>query len=171
MNIVFFVVYILAGCILSIPYTLLANGNLENLLITSWIAPAAAFFLFIVYQLRGIGRKDGKLPRWGGAFFWIMAAYFCLPIIFNGISILLRWSGYSVLGDIVFSTRYLSLLVLLIALLIALIIFGAASDFWKSFSGTDAPPNPPEQPSPPSLQKPGRPEESHSDKILHLATN
>jgi hypothetical protein len=109
-QVVFVFLYLLAGCILSIPYTYLANGSFESFFLTAWIAPVAALFLFFVFKMRGILRQDGKRSWWGGGFFWAVVAYLCFPILLNGVSLLLKWAGHEVAGHYVFECRYFSLL-------------------------------------------------------------
>jgi len=107
MQVLLALLWFLAGCVIAIPYTYLVNGSFDSFFMTAWIAPAVALFLFFAYIMRG----DGKRPKWGGSTFWMLVAYFCIPILLNGASLLLKWAGYEAVGHFVFRIRYLGLFI------------------------------------------------------------
>lgn len=116
------ILYLFIGCTLSVPYTYLANGNSTNLLLTACIAPVASLFLLLFFI---IGKR-----KWHSLPFWILLAYFCLPIILNGISITLGLMGYETISHYVFLARYPSLLVILITLAICSLIANSLKEYW-----------------------------------------
>lgn len=132
-QVVLFFVYLVVGCILSAPYTFLANGNLDNFFVTAWVAPVAAIFLFVVYPIARSHRV--KRSKWGGGFFWVLVAYFCSPILLNGVSLLLKWAGYEVAGHHVFESRFLGLLIAPILLVICGEIANGLVNLRRYFSG------------------------------------
>ena len=104
-------VWFLVGCVIAVPYTFLVNGSFDNFFATAWFAPVAVPSLFIAYAMRGVGRRDRSRLKWGDWFFWVVVSYFCLPIILNGVSLLMGWMGYEVISHYAFEGRFVSLLV------------------------------------------------------------
>lgn len=139
MQVILLLLWFLAGCIIAIPYTFLANGSFDSFLMTAWIAPAAALFLFIAYAMSGVGRRDSRHPKWGDGLFWAFVAYFCSPILLNGTSLLLKWAEYEVVGHYVFEGRFIGLL----AVPMLLVVYGAIASGMMSirqrFSGGATP--------------------------------
>lgn len=143
LQVILAVLYLIVGAVLSVPYNFLAGGNVESFTYTTVFAPIAAFFLLIVYMTRGAGRRDFKQPKWGGGFFWVLVAYFCLPILLNGASLLLKWAGYKIAGRYIFENRYSSLLavpmILMFCCIVAMVVTGVMS-ILQRFSGNATPP-------------------------------
>ena len=134
-------IYLVIGFILSVPYTYLAGGNSDNLLMTAYITPVAALFLFIANAMRGIGQRDGKRPKWGGGVFWVLVAYFCLPILLNGASLLLKKGGQEQVGHYIFEGRYFSLLAVPVLLILYGVVVGGVMSIRQWFSGNATPPS------------------------------
>ncbi|MEK7582066.1 MAG: hypothetical protein AAB488_01920 [Patescibacteria group bacterium] len=133
---------LLAGCVLSIPYTYLTGENSWNFFMTVFIGPITTLFLFIVYtyEMRENNHRGGKRPKWGGSYFWILVIYFCSPILLNGASLLLKWTGQEAVSSYIFEYRFLSLL----AVPILVVFYNVTSDgvvsIRKRFSGGVTPP-------------------------------
>lgn len=123
--------YFIVGCVLSIPYTYIANGNMDNFMLTAWIAPVGALVLFITHAVgRATSRCRSFLARKsGGWFFWSVVTWFCLPIVLNGVSLLLRKLGLYSTSHYVFEYRYFSI----VAVPFFLIIYGMIMNGVGSF--------------------------------------
>lgn len=135
--------YLLVGCVLSVPYTYLANGSMDNFMLTAGIAPIGAFVLFIAHTVeRAMSRREPYRTRMlGGWFFWGLVTYFCLPIFLNGASLLLNSMGLSTVGHYVFEFRYATFLGVPIALIILGLIAGGVESILEKFKGRAKPPS------------------------------
>ena len=121
-------VYFLAGSIVEIPYVYLAgspSGRFVDLfglsfLTTAVLAPLAILIICVVYAFirtpapireGADGRK--RLKKLAGDFFCLagLVVYFLSPVLLNGISLYLKWSGYEAESRAVFSIRYWALLI------------------------------------------------------------
>lgn len=107
-------IYLLIGCIIAVPYTYLAGGSFENFFAAAWIAPVGATILGVILWV------ETKVTR----MFWIVLTYFCLPIIFNGLSQLFGLFGYGEIKTILFDLRYAILGYIFITGLVFLILIG-----------------------------------------------
>lgn len=93
-------------------YHLSGGRNTINFVITMVLTPLAVLILLIVYwsnldELRG----RWKYFTWPKKTFWLLVLCFISPIIFNGLSIYLKWVGYKTLAYYAFEMRYWSLLI------------------------------------------------------------
>lgn len=138
------IVWFILGCVIAIPYTFLANGTFEHFFITAWIIPACALVLTF-YLILPTNTLGGKRSFW--LTFWALTFYFCLPIIMNGTSLLLKHMGHEAAGQTVFDLRYISCLIPITVWLVAGLIIGlicairdAVSQFMKRFEKKSVPP-------------------------------
>lgn len=133
MQFIFGLLWVIAGLVISIPYTFLSGGNYKNFMFTVFFGPVAGFILFVSLSISRV--SGSKL------FFWLLILYFCFPIILNGISILLRWSGENEIGSFVFTYRYFSLFAIPVAILASLLIWNLISEGWKKLTHKTIPPS------------------------------
>jgi hypothetical protein len=118
----------------------LSNGeDPVSFAMTAWFAPVMVCFIVMIYTFRGVGRRDGSRPKWGGWFFWVVVVYFCLPIILNGSSILLKLVGYDMVSHYLFENRFRSLFAVLALLLAYAVVTHIASGIRRWFSGETSP--------------------------------
>ena len=126
MHIVMCLVWILIGCALSIPYTILSGGSLDNFYVTMMVSPALAFYFFVYSKTCAL---VARRPLWKTGMFWFLLTWACMPIIFNLGSIVLGHCGFSLASDWVFRMRYATLglpfLIGLVALVLVWIAHGA----------------------------------------------
>src|SRR3989344_9326603 len=128
--------WFLAGFIIAIPYIYLASGNLADLFAVMWFGPIGTLILFFSFMMKRIkvNHPDGGQMGFGSGPSWVLMTYFCFPILLNGLSLLLKQMGHEALGDVIFSVRFMSLLLVPISLMVlGMIIFGALS-LWQRFS-------------------------------------
>ncbi len=126
--------YILIGCILSVPYNYLAGGGMNSFMLSAVIAPVGAVVLFIAHTVeRVMARNEHSQARLrGGWFFWGVVTYLCLPIIFNGVSLLLNSMGFGKVGYYVHEFRYAALLLVpLLLITICFVMMGVKSILGK----------------------------------------
>lgn len=135
--------YFIVGCIISVPYTYLANGTTDNFMLTAWIAPVGALVLFIVHTVERAMSwcKPYRARMLGGWFFWGLMTYFCLPIFLNGVSLLLNSMGFGTVGHYVFEFRYAAFLGVPVALVIFGLIAGGVENIREKFKGRAKPPS------------------------------
>jgi hypothetical protein len=128
--------YVLVGCVVSIPYTYLAGGSFDGFafIMTAWIAPAGVLSLFLIYVSRQVPTPKAKGSNWGGALFWLLLAYLCLPIIANGASRLLMGWGYEEIGAFVFLIRYRIIFILPLTSIVIIGVADMVESVLKDFS-------------------------------------
>ena len=126
---VLLVAYCLIGCVFSAPYTFLAGGDNYNFFLGIAFMPIILFFLFVFWKTMRRGQH-----KWGKSTFWILVTYFCLPIILNGSSLLLKKVGYETIGDYVFAGRYFSLWAIPTFLVVCGIILIVITNLWQRFN-------------------------------------
>ncbi len=128
-EIIFALIWFFVGSILAVPYNYLAGGGLDNFGLTIFFAPAAAIFLFIPYlTIRIDHSKKSKI------FFWATVVYLLLPILMNGVSLLLKQMGYVLAADYAFKYRYIVLatpFILWPCYVIIIDIFEGAKNLWQ----------------------------------------
>lgn len=101
-------------------YNFLAAGNFLNLILAYMAFWPVVIFLIFVYLFCNIGCDDNKKCLGH----WIIGLYFCLPILMNGLSVLLNSQGYIRLSSFVFQNRYMSLPLFIIVVLVWCLCFG-----------------------------------------------
>lgn len=122
-------IYFVIGCLISVPYTFLANGNLDNFMLTAWLAPVGSVLVLLAYIVGKAMSKDRHRRQFVGSWlFWIVATYFCLPIILNGVSLLLKLMGYNTVGHYVFACRYSSLYACFSIGFVAVVVYCMTAD-------------------------------------------
>ncbi len=92
-------------------YNYLAGGDIGSFWLTFWLAWAALLAMHVAYV---IDKRRDSTPRW---FFWAVVAYFCTPVIVNGLSAALNYLGYSAAAEIAFALRFPSLAIVLAVLI------------------------------------------------------
>ncbi|MGE5297644.1 MAG: hypothetical protein ACM3KM_00585 [Acidobacteriaceae bacterium] len=130
------VAYLVLGCLISVPYTLLAGWNPVNFVVTAVLAPAAVLAFWgarYVEQIEWMG--DCVVEIWNGevaphpkfrrSYSWFVLGYFFLPIGFNLVSVALRVLGLSQAADTVWGLRYGSLIIALSLVIAGLLILAA----------------------------------------------
>lgn len=123
--------YFITGCILSWPYTYLAGGSPGHWSSAAWLTPVATLLLYATYLMkRGRCRRENRCV----APFWVLLTYFCLPVLLNGVSFLLKSVGCEVVGSYVFEVRYVSLLFLPMLLVIGLTVVSGMHSICRWFS-------------------------------------
>lgn len=125
-NEMFFFLYFLAGIILAILYSLLAGGDLMNLIWIILATPSILIVWFMLAAFSGIfcvdrfdstrfffdwraafSRKHG--PNFSTSFlpfFWIWTCYLFLPVTFRWSAVLMNWLGYESVGVWLYTHRY-----------------------------------------------------------------
>ncbi len=93
------ILWILAGCIIIIPYAFLANGHLHYLPMVGCLVLIATLIIFSRLCCQDGLVDDAEL------YLWLL--YFCSPILLNGVSLLLAWVGYEVIGNYIFGLRFI----------------------------------------------------------------
>jgi hypothetical protein len=121
------IVYLLIGLVIAVPYTYLAGWDVNVMPSTVMFSPLVLVFLGILY-LAARGERYSK-SRGFRTTFWISVVYFFLPVIANGVSILLRWLELPY-GDLVFEHRYQTFLVLP-GIIIILLVWGVLENIWS----------------------------------------
>jgi len=122
------------GCVIAAPYAYLSGGSDNNFILIVLLSPAVSLILLIAYGVRKISYSDNKKSSFGTTMFWLLVVYFCLPIILNGASLLLKTAGYESISQNVFNCRYFSLLVLPTLLLLYIIIAEGVGGIWQRLS-------------------------------------
>lgn len=128
------VVCLLVGLVMTSLYTYFAGGDANHLHITTFVLPIASVILYILYYMYKIGWFFSAEP------FWIFLVYCLLPIWVNGISIVLKWVGLSMVGDFIFRYRYASLIAVPLSLVIGLVASAFAKAIWRCRPGGRARP-------------------------------
>jgi cytochrome bd-type quinol oxidase subunit 2 len=121
------IVYLLIGLVIAVPYTYLAGWDVNVMPSTVMFSPLA-LIVIVVFYFMARGERRYK-SRGFKTTFWISIIYFLLPVIANGVSILLRWLELPY-GDFVFEHRYQTFLVLpgIIIILLVCLIFASIWD-------------------------------------------
>ena len=117
--------HLLIGCVLSVPYAILMNGNLENFLDVAWIAPLASVILGIAWETKMFIMKREVKAK---VVFWYFAALFSLPILLSWTSYILNSAGYADLGHLSLFIRNDSMMVVFTLTMLSLYTLGLI--FW-----------------------------------------
>lgn len=149
MQIVFAVLYVLAGLLLAIPYCLLAGWSLERFPMVAFVAPAFLLIWFIMATFAGIVETDrGRRVyfNWRAAFgksdrrsmsgslpiFWTWTLYSFLPVIFHCSAVLLGKIGYETVSSLLDTHRYASQFYVFMATLMLLILTAMVTSAWDA---------------------------------------
>jgi hypothetical protein len=125
--IILFIAYLLIGLIIAIPYTYLAGWDVNNVASATLFSPFVLAFLCIFYLS---GRKVHHSNLKGfNITFWVSLIYFFLPVIANGVSIILNWANLPY-GNLIFEYRYNTLLVFPVIVMIVL-VYGFLESVWN----------------------------------------
>lgn len=108
------IAWAIAGLLLAMPYTLLTGGSADTISSTILLGPPIAIFMSIVWM---INCNLGK--RRGGKTFWYLVGVITLPIVFNGLSLILPWLGFTSLAECIFQCRFHSIWVALVLMAIS----------------------------------------------------
>ena len=100
----------LAGIIVSLPCTWLADGSPENFVWTMFFGPPTVIILAMVYLSCREAKRDGE--KLSMLFFWGAFTITTLPIIMRLASIGINAIGWPRIAKFVFQYRYTSLSVL-----------------------------------------------------------
>lgn len=121
------IAYLLIGLIIAIPYTYLAGWDVNNVASATLFSPLILVILCIFYLS---GRKV-RHPNFKGfsIAFWVSLIYFFLPVIANGVSIILNWADLPY-GDLIFEHRYSTLLVFPVIVIIVF-VYGFLASVWN----------------------------------------
>lgn len=140
--------YFVIGAAIAVPYTLLAGGDLEAYVMTVLVSPIAVFIMLLGWCMRPIGRDRSKTLGAGDCLFLAFVGYLSLPIILNGVSLLLGWAGYETAAHIVFAVRYPVLILIPTTLFVGLLIIGGVMNIWMKTKRhwRNTPPTPPSSP-------------------------
>lgn len=104
------IAWILVGFIVGVPYTFLSGGTYEHFVAVAALSPIGIFLLFIAYLTSRYATRGGRIgPKWGGGLFLLAVIWFCMPIISNGVSLILKLIGCQAASQLVFEARYFSL--------------------------------------------------------------
>jgi hypothetical protein len=109
MQILFSIIWIIVGIILAVPYVWLAGGYSDPAVIITFFGPGVCLLLFFLYHISKV-LKEIK------PFFWFLLVYSFLPVLLNGVSMLLKWMGVRGAADFIFNHRYESLAIIFILL-------------------------------------------------------
>lgn len=149
MQIVFTVIYMLLGVLLSIPYYMLAGGFEESFLIVVYVAPAFLFIWCALAVISGVmergngrvfrinwraafGKTDRRVLPWSLTIFWIWTVYCTLPVILHWAAVILGRIGYQPVASVIDTYRYASLFYVFVTTLALLFFIGVASSAWGS---------------------------------------
>lgn len=140
MQIVFLILYVLVGIVLSVSYCILAGWDYEVFPVAFLLAPAFAVIWFITATMAGVigffsnrkkiyfnwrvafGREDRQATPLSLVFFWIWTTYSLLPIIIHWSAILLDKIGYKTISSFIDKYRYASLPSIFSAVLLSIVI-------------------------------------------------
>lgn len=118
-----FMAYTLVVLVFGMPYAILTGGEDNFVSLIAISSPPLALLLFVVYGVENM-EQDGKkiLLRWPKSkLFWMWVGFICLPILFNGASIILENMGWYQTGAYIFKIRYYTLLVLVIGVFMSIV--------------------------------------------------
>jgi hypothetical protein len=153
MQIVFGILYVLAGFLLAIPYCMLAGWNEESFPMAILVSPAFLFVWFMLSIFAGIFDLDSKKAirlNWRAAFkksdlpilpgflplFWAWTIYMFLPIIFHWSAILLEKIGCNTVASFIDTHRYASQLYLFVVALALLVLISVGISAWDAAKRT-----------------------------------
>ncbi len=128
------ILYFLFGALLSIPYIFLSGGEVKDIFISALIAPIA-FLLFVAFWPRKELRHSGRFRDILTYIFIIYVVYLTIPILLNFVSFFIGKMGYDKISDIIFSLRYISLILLpVVVIMLILIISFVINSYQKTKS-------------------------------------
>ena len=97
-----FVLFVFLACILSKEYSYLANGYADDSIVAIWSLFVGACVFIVAWVIDAFRSQ----PIGTGPLFWGVATWSCLPIILNGVSLLMTWVGLDTIGHYIFAFRY-----------------------------------------------------------------
>jgi len=128
--------YFVVGLVMAVPYIFLAGWDVNALIIAIWILPIPSVIFYTLCKM-----EFHRIP-WSSRIFRGFLGYCLLPIFANGISIILKWVGFTGVGSFVFGYRYASLVAVPLTVIIGLVAYSFAKSFWRQrFSGNATPPS------------------------------
>lgn len=139
MKVMLVLLYVFVGMIISIPYTFLANGNVEHFVWVAVFSPPAVLLLIILLRMR--------LMSLFSKFSYII--WLLTPVILNGVAILTKWLGYELAASSIFNVRYMAPLLLLIVVMVMGLIFGITKHCLAKIIPDRNPPSGPSGPDQP----------------------
>lgn len=119
------VLYLIVGFALALWYTFFAGPSGNAFVFLMFLLPVALLILFIIYKMY----RDKVFESLKA--FWIFLGYCLMPIIFNGISIILTRAGFGAVGEYIFKYRYDSLVAVPMGIVVICVMWG----IWEVFSG------------------------------------
>lgn len=133
--------YIAAGLALAVPYALLADGNLNNVVAMMFIMPIAAIIPWALWDARKV--KYGEMFSWIGLVSIGYMAWVAIPIAFHALSTILKYAGHADAGEYFYRVRYYMLVLVPFGIVFVAyfssIGYMIARQMWKSlrqrFSG------------------------------------
>jgi MFS family permease len=126
-GIVLAIAYIIGGLIIAVPYIYLAGWDADKIVSAVLFSPLALIVVGIFY-LKAREERYSK-SRGFRITFWGSIVYFLLPVIANGVSILLNWLELPY-GNLIFEHRYQTFLILPIIIMIFL-VWGVLENIWS----------------------------------------
>ena len=120
-SLVISILYFLFGALLSAPYIFFSGGNFSNIPVSALIAPVA-FLLLVAFWPRKELRNNGRFWDTNTFIFFVYVSYLSIPILLNLISFLAHKMGSEKLSEIIFSLRYVSLILLPVGAIILILI-------------------------------------------------
>lgn len=116
------IINLLIGFVLAIPYNFLAAGSPESMVFLMIVLPFAAFSL-----------ATARLMKFGKGyhtFFWSLVFFILLPIFMNGMSILLYYLNFDQVAYWFFTLRFASWFILIVLF----VIYGYVSEWLGNHS-------------------------------------
>lgn len=140
--------YFVVGAILAIPYNYLAGWEPSAMPMLIAMMPVAAFIVYAFNMARKTMRRGTsmRIVKFVNGAFWCFICYSILPILGNGLSIVLKQAGSESAAKFVFVYRYESLLAVPWAFILGMAVYAAICVSLSRLSRRNAPP-PPSAPS------------------------
>lgn len=124
------ILYFLFGILLSIPYILLSGGNIRDIVVSASITPIAYLFLVMLWPRKELRDKD-RFWNILTSIFFIYVSYLSIPILLNLTSFLFGKMGYKELSEIIFSLRYVSLILLPVVAIMLILLISFALNLYE----------------------------------------
>ncbi len=150
MTIILYVLYVLVGILLAIPYCILAGWNTESFMVVVFAAPAFVFIWFVLAGFAGVlevGHGERRIClNWRAAFrkgdrlglpgslvvFWIWTLYSLLPILVHWSAVLLNGIGFVSVGMTLDAHRYASWFYIFMATMALCVLIGMTHSAWEA---------------------------------------
>lgn len=153
MQIMFGILYVLAGVLLAIPYCFLAGWSADSFLTVAFVAPAFLYVWFMMAAFAGIiepGHKWWVHFNWRAALgksdrqmlsrcllsFWMWTLYSFLPVIFHWGAVFLERIGFKTVSTLINTHRYLSPLYVFVSTLILFVLIEVGTSAWETAKKT-----------------------------------